>query len=134
MTPTRDAFFQHNRPVFVKVKDFQAAGRFWEQGERFHWEYLKIPAEKVQILFLQGMVHHNPELEEEVAKKVSIGDRLEALDIDELHVLVDNINAKVKVATKNPTDFIKKKCATSKIKDKQIGLIRSWRMTYGDLE
>lgn len=134
MTPTRDTFFQHNRPVFVKVQDFNAAGRSWAQGERFHWEYLKVPVEKVQILFIQGMLHHNPELEEEIAKKVAIGDGLEELSIEELHVLVGNINAKVKEQTKNPSEFIKKKCATSKIKDKQIGLIRSWRLTYGHFE
>ncbi|CAB4125086.1 hypothetical protein UFOVP59_75 [uncultured Caudovirales phage] len=126
--------FQHNRPLFVKSRDLQSAGRFWVQGERYHWEYLKIPVEKVAILFSQGEVHHNPELEEEIAKKVSIGDGLEELEIDQLHVLVGNINAKVKENTKNPTEFIKKKCATSKIKDKQIGLIRSWRLTYSHLE
>lgn len=134
MTPTRDAFFQHNRPVFVKERDFQSAGKFWEVGERYHWEYLKIPVEKVQILFLQGAVHHNPELEEAIAKKIAVGDGLEELNQDQLELLVANINGKVKEKTKTPSEFIKKKCASSKIKDKQIGLIRSWRLTYGDME
>lgn len=134
MTRQSEATFQHNRPLFVKVHDLQAAGKFWTLGERFHWEYLHIPVEKVQILFNQGFVHHNPELEEAVMKRVAIGDGLEEFSIDQLQVLVNNINAKVKDKTSNPSEFLKKKCATSKIKDKQIGLIRSWRMTYGSME
>ena len=74
------------------------------------------------------------ELEEVAAKKVSIGDGLEEYSVDQLHLLVANINGKVKAKTKNSTEFMQKKCATSKIKDKQVGLIRRWRISYGDLE
>jgi hypothetical protein len=80
------------------------------------------------------MLHHNEALEEVAAKKVSIGDGLEEYSVDQLHLLVANIHGKVKAKTKNSTEFMQKKCATSKIKDKQVGLIRRWRISYGDLE
>ena len=133
MTRHIESFFNPSRPLFVK-SPFQSAGKHWERGERYNWEFLQVPVEKVHVLFVNGWVHHNPEYEEEVAKKVTLGDGLEELDIDQLHVLVANINTKVKEKTKNAGDFLSKKCPTSKIKDKQIGLIRRWRMTYGHLE
>lgn len=128
-----NALFQQNRPLFAKI-DFQAAGKFWKTGDRFNWEFLMVPLDKVHSAFINGLVHHNEDLEEEVMKKVTIGDGLEELDIDQLHVLVANINAKVKDKTKDTSEFLAKKCATSKLKDKQVGLIRRWRMTYGDME
>ena len=134
MAPTRDNYLNPARPLFVKVDDYQSAGKFWNLGERYNWEFLQIPFEKVQWAFAQGKVFHSDELEEEVAKKVSIGDGLEELTIDQLEVLVSNINAKVKQKTKTTKEFIQKKCATSKVKDKQIGLIRRWRMAYGHFE
>ena len=127
------AFFQQNRPLFAKVP-FQSAGTFWKAGERYNWEFLQIPLEKVHAVFLGGFVHHNEALEEEVVKKITIGDGLEELSVDQLNVLVANINAKVKDKTKDSSEFIAKKCPSSKVKDKQIGLIRRWRMTYGDME
>lgn len=133
MSRHNNAFFQQNRPLFVKYA-LQAAGSFWKVGERFNWEFLQIPIDKVHNLFLQGFVHHNPELEEEVVKKITIGDGLEEYNVDQLHVLVGNINARVKGKTKDTSEFLAKKCPTSKIKDKQIGLIRRWRMSYGELE
>lgn len=135
MSPTNiNDFFQQNRPLFVKVDNYQSAGKFWKLGERYNWEFLQIPVQTVHAVFVGGFVYHNEELEEEVMKKVTIGDGLEELEIDQLHVLVSNINAKVKDKTKDTSEFLAKKCATSKLKDKQIGLIRRWRMTYGDME
>ncbi len=133
MNPTVDRLFNPSRPLFVKVP-FQSGGKFWERGERYNWEFFHAPVDMVRILFQQDFVGHNPYLEEEVAKKVTIGDGLEELTIDQLHVLVNNINAKVKAKTENSGEFLTKKCATSKVKDKQIGLIRRWRLTYGELE
>ena len=128
-----DNIMNPSRPMFVKIEGFQAAGKIYKAGERFNWEFLKVPLSKVQILFNQGFIHHNPELEEKVAQKVSIGDGLEEFSVDELQVLVGNINAKVK-AKVNPKDFMAKHCKESKIKDKQIALIRTWRRNFGDLE
>lgn len=133
MSRFTNTFFQQNRPLFAKVP-FQAAGTFWKTGDRFNWEFLQIPLEKVHAVFIGGFVHHNEELEEAVIKKITIGDGLEELTIDQLQVLVNNINAKVKDKTKDNSEFLAKKCPSSKVKDKQIGLIRRWRMAYGDLE
>jgi len=127
-------FFQTARPVFVKIGGFHAAGKVWKQGERFNWEFYGVPYDTIQILFLQDYLYHDPNLEEEVAKKVTIGDGLEELSIDELQTIVANINAKVKAKTKTTDEFFTKKCKESKIKDKQIGLIRRWRTSFGHLE
>jgi hypothetical protein len=80
------------------------------------------------------MLHHNEELEDVAVTKISVGDGLEQYSIDQLHLLVDNLNGKVKAKTKDSREFLQKKCTTSKIKDKQIGLIRRWRISYGELE
>lgn len=134
MTRHIDKFFNPARPLFVKTVPFQSGGKFWELGERYNWEFFHIPIHMAKWAFDNGWVHHNPELEEEAVKKITIGDGLEELTIDQLHVLVDNINGKVKAKTKNNGEFMAKRCTTSKVKDKQIGLIRRWRSTYGDLE
>lgn len=127
-------FFNPSRPAYVKQDGIQLAGKVWKKGERFNWEFFGISQEIIQQLFFNDMLQHNEELEEVAAKKVSIGDGLEEYSVDQLHLLVANINGKVKAKTKNSTEFMQKKCATSKIKDKQVGLIRRWRMSYGDLE
>jgi len=127
-------FFNPARPVFVKLQGIQLAGKIWKKGDRFNWEFFGISHEVIQQLFFNDMLHHNEELEEVAATKVSIGDGLEEYSVDQLHLLVDNINGKVKAKTKNSTEFMQKKCTSSKIKDKQIGLIRRWRMSYGELE
>lgn len=125
--------FNPNRPVFVKTP-FAGAGRQWKTGEKFHWEFTSVPHYTIQTLFNNDYLHHNPELEEGEMQKVKIGDGLEALSIEELEILVSNINAKVKAKTKNPSEFLQKRCPSSRIKDKQIGKIRSWRIAYGHLE
>lgn len=128
-------YFNPSRPVFVKANILQSAGRFYKNGERFNWEFASIPPEKIQILFDQDMLHHNEDLEEEVAKKVSIGDGLDELTIEQLHVLVERINGKVKEKTTTTKEFLLKKCATlPKDREKQIRKIRAWRATYGDME
>jgi len=133
MTRRIDEIFNPARPLFVKTP-VQSAGKFWERGERYNWEFFNLPLPAVQAMFLGGHIHHNPELEVELVKKVTIGDGLEELTVDQLHVLVGNINAKVKDKTKTNSEFLAKKCATSKIKDRQIALIRRWRSAYGDME
>ncbi len=128
------SFFNPSRPVFVKIDGFNGAGKVWRSGDRFPWEFFRTPHETIQTLFFQDYLHHNEELEEEAVKKISVGDGLEEFSVDQLHLLVDNINGKVKLKAKTNKEFLQKKCATSKIKDKQIGLIRRWRSTYGEME
>jgi len=121
--------FQLDRPVFVKYP-FQSWGRVLQKGDEFKWKEIGVTEEKALILYKQGFIYHNPEFEVEL----KVGDGLEQLDVDGLHGLVDNINAKVKSKTKSDTEFQKKKCKKSKIVDKQRGLIRSWRRNYGHME
>ena len=127
-------FFESSRPVFAKIDGLQAAGKIWKKGERFNWEFFGIPHDVIQTLFFQDYLHHNEELEEEVAKKVIVGDGLDDLSVEQLHIIVGKINAKVKEKTKNTSEFMQKKCAQSNIKNKQIGHIRKWRTSYGELE
>ena len=127
-------FFNPSRPVYVKINNLQMAGKFWKKGERFNWNFFGISYETIQQMFFNDMLHHNEELEEISVSKISIGDGLEELSLDQLHALVDNLNGKVKAKTKDSKEFLQKKCSISKIKDKQIGLIRRWRMSYGELE
>jgi hypothetical protein len=122
--------FQHNLPLFVKAP-FTATGRQWKPGKHFPWLEMGMDLQKVQILFNQGFVHHNQEREKELK---SVGDGLNELGIEELHTLVDSINKKVKEKTPNESEFKKKKCASSKIPDKQRGHIRRWRNLYGHME
>jgi hypothetical protein len=127
-------FFNPSRPVYVKLNDLQLAGKFWKKGERFNWDFFGTPYEIIQQLFFNDMLHHNEELEEVAVTRIAIGDGLAELSLDQLHALVENINGKVKAKTKDSKEFLQKKCSVSRIKDKQIGLIRRWRNSYGELE
>jgi hypothetical protein len=127
-------FFNPSRPVYVKINNLQMAGKFWKKGERFNWNFFGISYETIQQMFFNDMLHHNEELEEVAVTRIAIGDGLAELSLDQLHALVDNLNGKVKAKTKDSKEFLQKKCSISKIKDKQIGLIRRWRMSYGELE
>lgn len=127
-------FFNPSRPVFVKMNGLQAAGAVWKQGDRFNWEFYGTPYDTIQQLFFNDMLYHNEELEEAVVKKIAIGDGLDELTVDQLHIVVEKINGKVKEKTKTNKEFLLKKCPTSKLKDKQIGLIRRWRASYGEME
>ena len=127
-------FFNPSRQVYVKQNDLQLAGKFWKKGERFNWDFFGTPYEVVQQLFFNDMLHHNEELEEVSVSRIAIGDGLAELSLEQLQALVENINGKVKAKTKDSKEFLQKKCSVSRIKDKQIGLIRRWRTSYGELE
>ena len=121
--------FQFDRPVFVRLP-FDGHKRSFKAGDEFKWKELGVNELRVEILYNKGWLHHNSEME----VKTKVGDGLEELDVDGLHAVVDTINAKVKAKSQSQADFDKKKCKKSKIADKQRGLIRSWRRTYGHLE
>lgn len=121
--------FQYDRPVFVKIP-FDAQGRKWQLQEHFPWKELSVDQGKAQVLYNNGFLYHNPELE----SKAKVGDGLDELDVESLSKLVDSINSKVKAKTNSQADYDRKKCKKSKILDKQRGLIRSWRRTHGQLE
>jgi ribonuclease I len=127
-------FFNPARPVYVKQNDIQMAGKFWKKGERFNWDFFGTPHETIQQMFFNDQLHHNEELEEVAVTRIAIGDGLAELSLEQLQALVENINGKVKAKTKDSKEFLQKKCSVSRIKDKQIGLIRRWRTSYGELE
>lgn len=128
-------YFNPSRPVFIKQDGLQAAGKIWKQGERFQWEFFGVPHDRIQQMFYSDQLYHNEEFEEEAVKKIAIGDGLDELTIEQLHILVDNINFKVKQKTKTSKEFMLKKCPKlPKDRDGQIGKIRRWRSTYGDME
>lgn len=118
--------FDQNRQLFIKIEVLQSADTFWLRGQEYRWKDLEIPVEKVKQLYDVGYIYHNEELEDKSEKRVIVGDGLEDLTIEQLTILVENINAKIKDGTP--------KCQFSKIKYKQVGHIRSWRTNYGHLE
>ena len=123
--------FQHDRPLYVKIP-FTAKGKRYERGDNFPWEVMKINPEKVELLYKNDFVHHSDKLERE--NKGVIGDGLHELTVAQLHDLVGKINEKVLTKAKTNDEYKKKKCPKSQVHDRQVGLIRRWRNTYGHFE
>lgn len=129
--------FDPRRPLFVS-QEFQGDGKTWTLGEHFPWELLgyKYQEDTIHTLYNYGFLHHNPEIEKEfidIVQKTN-GDGLESMTIEALHHLREMINKQVRAKVKTQRDYDKKHVAFSKIKDKQIGKIRSWRAAYGHME
>ena len=125
--------FQYDKPVFVRTPNgLLMNGKRYERGDLVPWKERGLPKDNIERLYNEHHLHHNEELEEVV--KAPVGDGLDEMTVDQLHILVATINKKVKSKTKDSTEYDKKKCRSSKVKDKQAGLIRSWRRNYGHLE
>ena len=122
--------FQIDRPIFVK-QSFQAFGKVWEVGQIFNWKELNAEYERIVSMYNADFFFHDDELAAARDEKM-VGDGLLNLDVEALHQLVDEINLKVKAKTRTEKDYIQKKCGFSKIRDKQIGYIRRWRITYSN--
>ena len=127
---TRDDF-QHNRPIFVKAPSLVMGGKTYQKGDVVPWLERNLPLDKITILFRQGSLHHN---EEKEALMPKVGYGLEQMTVPQLHALVDSINKKVKEKTKDLKEYHSKECKKSTIHSKQCGLIRRWRIGYGELE
>ena len=131
-------YFNPSRPVFVKQDGLQAAGAVWKQGDRFRWEHFGTPHDMIQQMFFSDQLYHNEEFEEKEeqdATKIVVGDGLDDLTLEQLHIVVERINAKVKEKTKTAKDFSDMKCPKiPKDRGAQIRRIRNWRLTYGELE
>lgn len=121
--------FQINSPVFVRIP-FQSRGKIWERGKPFKWAEMGMDEKRIRIMYNQGFLFHDDDLAANLDTSV-VGDGLDELDLDSLHALVKQINEKVKAKAKTEKEFLRSKCKISKIRDKQTGLIRSWRRTYG---
>ncbi len=124
--------FQYDRPVFCKVP-IQVGMSTLQPGKPFNWKERKIDPRRARSMYQQGLLYHDDDLAM-AYDQTRVGDGLEELDIVALHELVDKINEKVKAQVKNDKEWLQKKCPSSKIRDKQIGLIRRWRLSYGKME
>ena len=87
------------------------------------WKEMNIDQDTVHIMYNVGKLYHSPEQE----VSMQVGDGLEVVDADGLKQIVDDYNLRVKAITKTELEFKRRKCPSSKIADKQRGLIRSWR-------
>tara|TARA_R110000796_G_scaffold30122_11_gene80769 strand:- start:2964 stop:3368 length:405 start_codon:yes stop_codon:yes gene_type:complete len=132
MAETHYKDFQDSLPIFVQRPDgLTWVGRHYPKDTEFPWKTIGIEYEKVRNLFYATQLYHSDRLSEEF----KVGDGLDVLSISELHSLVGKINEKVKKATSgNKTAFQRKKCKQSQVVNKQRGLIRSWRSSFGELE
>jgi hypothetical protein len=129
--------FDSRRPLFV-AQPFNAYGKNWTVDDHYPWELMGVDFQdpKLHMLYNNNFLQHRPDLEGSMLDVVekTIGDGLESMTIEALHNLVDSINRQVKAKVSTARDYDKKKCATSVIKGKQIGKIRSWRAAYGRME
>ena len=119
--------FQYDRPVFVRIP-FDTRGKTWKREEELKWREMNMPQDTIQILYNNGYLIHNSELE----STLQVGDGLEALDSQGLKDIVDDYNARVKAVVKTELEFKRRKCPSSLIADKQRGLLRSWRRSNLD--
>lgn len=133
---TRHQFdLQMDQPVFVRttpagMDHLIFSNRKYKRGDHLPWKELHIPYETVKTFMGLHYLHHN----EEMSVEQNVGDGLDTMNIEELHHLVGTLNAKVKAHTTNVRDFDRQKCKKSNIRDKQMGLIRSWRRNHGKFE
>lgn len=134
MNPTNSfPLFDPSRPVYVKQEVCHMDGKFRKRGELFDWQALGVEPWKIQSLFLSDILHHNPEMEEQRSNEVALKD-LEEMTIEELHIYIDRLNARLKPKLKTAKDYNNKKCPkVPKDCETQIRRIRNWRLTYGDL-
>lgn len=131
MTRPLYPYFNPSRPVFVK-QQAQLSGKVRKVGELFNWEHFEIDEDVMQSLFNSDILHHNPELEEQSSKEVSLKD-LEEMNIAELHIYIDRLNAKYKMVA-SAKDFREKKCPkVPKDCATQVRKINFWKLTYGHL-
>lgn len=120
--------FQTDLPVFVRgtpagMDYIKLSGRKYVAGDHVPWQEIGIDYDIVKRFFDLKLFHHN----DQRSVEVKVGDGLETLTKEELETLVNSINEKVKKNTTNNTEYNKHRCKQSAIRDKQIGLLRSWR-------
>lgn len=134
MNPTK---FDPRRPLFV-AQPFAAFGKSWTAETPFPWEDFGMDYQDgvIHQLFANRNLQHRADLEGSLVNeaKKAVGDGLEDMPLDALHNLVEKINRLIKPKCINDKQYSQRKCPSSRIKDKQIGLIRRWRSTYGYME
>lgn len=116
-------FMQYDRPLFVKTP-FTAGLTEWSIDQHFPWREANMDQKRVEILFMNGFLKHD----DEAAATLKVGDGLEALTIESLHEIVADYNARVKAVCVNKAEAERRSCPKSLVRNKQIGLIRTWRI------
>jgi hypothetical protein len=125
--------FQYDKPIFVRnPQGLLMNGKRYAKGDLVPWMERGLPKANIERLYNEHHLHHNEE-SEKIAKP-TVGDGLDEMTVEQLSILVKTINEKVKAKTSSNSEYDRKRCRISKVKDKQAGLIRSWRRNYGDLE
>tara|TARA_R110000822_G_scaffold57259_4_gene144135 strand:+ start:2092 stop:2517 length:426 start_codon:yes stop_codon:yes gene_type:complete len=113
--------WQIDWPVFVKMP-FTSDSKQWLNQEHFNWLNRGLSSEAVGLLYGQGFIYHNRELE----KQNKVGDRLSELTGPQLDKLVGLLNAEIKSNTNSTTEYTEKKVKQSKLDAKQRALLRSY--------
>ena len=125
--------FQYDKPIFVRnPQGLLMNGKRYEKGDLVPWVERGLSKANIERLYNEHHLHHNEDMEE--VASAPVGDGLDDMTVEQLHILVQNINQKVKAKTSSNSEYDRKKCRISKVKDKQAGLIRSWRRNYGQFE
>ena len=135
MDPRHQFDFQSDLPVFVRstpagMDYIKLSGRKYKPGDYVPWQEIGLEYDVIKRFFDVKLFHHN----DERTVETRVGDGLDMLTHEELNTLVESLNVKVKKNTPNEKDFHKFKVKKSKIREKQIGLLRSWRRNYGRFE
>lgn len=123
--------FQLDRPVYVKIAGLQVSGHKYDVGRELKWKEMLLDEHRIKIMVQQGMLYQKPTDESLPLHGLPIGDGLDALPLDKLVEIVEDIN---KVVTENTKahEVRYRKCKRSNIRQTQIDLIRQWRKTWQD--
>lgn len=127
MNPTVMVPFQLYEPTFV-AREFQGHGKSWKVGQEFKWREMVVADDVARMLYIAGFLKHDFN---RVKEESPIGDGYENLPIEALHAKVKKINDVVdKMPGLSVPSRAAMKCKLSKIKDKQIGILRTWRNRF----
>ena len=119
MTP-----FQFDEPVFVRDRynPITMKGKVYRYNDHFPWRELGLDEDRALALYNADRIYHNESLIETthlVAPSL--------LTPTNLETLVNLLNAEIKKKTTSVNQYNKKKVKQSKIREKQLGLLKTWR-------
>ena len=90
--------FQLDRPVYVKIAGLQVSGHKYDVDRELKWKEMLLDEHRIKIMVQQGMLYQKPTDESLPLHGLPIGDGLDALPLDKLVEIVEDIN---KVVTEN---------------------------------
>lgn len=117
--------FCEYEPLFVTHRHMPviSKSKTYKYGDLWPWRETGVPIESVKVMFDTFRVNHVPEWEE----KEGIASPAQ-LTYTNLEKLITLVNGKVKDATTSTQQYSQKKIKHSKVRDRQIGLIKTWRV------